>query len=117
METLLRQDLTNRHRVRWLIEDAVASQGLDLRGIWVLTEVGIGAYPVTPVIAALGVAEQVFAMTGDSVYAGSPAPLARLRSLTRLVRHIPGPSVRLRKCGEPTDCSINFGDEPLERAE
>jgi hypothetical protein len=51
-----------------LAREAIAATALDLTGIRVLTEVGTGPFVLTPLIASLAGAEQVFAVTRDCRY-------------------------------------------------
>ncbi len=51
-----------------LVRRAVAECALDLDGAVVLTEAATGAYVVTPVVAALGGARHVFALSRDTRY-------------------------------------------------
>lgn len=55
-------------RCRRLIENAIATFQLDLSGWVVLTEAATGYYILTPLIAALAGAENVYALTKDSHY-------------------------------------------------
>lgn len=50
------------------IQSSINKFGLDLSGLTVLTEVGSGAFVVTPIIAALAGAKRVYAVTRDSSY-------------------------------------------------
>ncbi|MCI0599279.1 MAG: hypothetical protein L0Y50_00415 [Beijerinckiaceae bacterium] len=59
-----------------IIYATLARTGLDLSGLTVLTEAATGAYCVTPVIAALANADQVYALTRPSGY-GSVAEVER----------------------------------------
>lgn len=64
-----------------LIRETIASLGLDLSGLTVLTEAASGPYAVTPVIAALAHAERVIAATGESRYASVDGVLSQTREL------------------------------------
>lgn len=66
-------------RLLRLVRRSVAECGLDLRGATVLTEAATGAYVVTPVIAALGGAGRVHAVTRPTRY-GSVAEVVRQTS-------------------------------------
>jgi len=59
---------TNLNRIHQLIENAIHKFFLDLRGLHVLTEAATGYYVLTPVIAALAGAGQVYAITCNSRY-------------------------------------------------
>ena len=58
----------NVKRIEKLIPDAIDTYALDLSGLTVFTEAASGNYVVTPLIAALAGANQVFAITRDSRY-------------------------------------------------
>jgi len=58
----------NNNRILMLIKESIHACSLDLKGAVVLTEAATGAYVVTPIIAALAGAEQVFAITKSSRY-------------------------------------------------
>lgn len=58
----------NKDRCRRLIDQAIAKLELDLSDLTVLTEAASGYYMLTPFIAALAGAEQVYALTRDSRY-------------------------------------------------
>lgn len=60
--------ILNLSRAHRLIETAIHRYALDLHGFQVLTEAATGYYVLTPLIAALGGAERVFALTRDSRY-------------------------------------------------
>ena len=57
---------TRRHRE--LVKKAILKFSLNLEGLTVFTEAATGNYLYTPIIAALGGAKQVFAVTADSKY-------------------------------------------------
>jgi len=59
-----------------LMRDAIRRCELDLPGATVLTEAASGAYSVTPVLAALGGAQRVFALARDSRF-GTVEEVAR----------------------------------------
>ena len=75
-----------------LIRHAVGERRLDLTGLRVLTEAGVGYARVTPVIAALAGADEVFAVGRDTPQAGrkdaaeQTAWLARLAGVSDRVR-------------------------------
>ncbi len=58
----------NMGRAKHLIERAVRTFALDLSGNVVLTEAATGWFALTPLIAAIGGAERVYAITRDSSY-------------------------------------------------
>lgn len=60
--------MKNQARCRRLIDDAIHAFSLNLRGDTVLTEAATGYYMLTPIIAALGYAKKVYALTKDSRY-------------------------------------------------
>lgn len=62
-------------RPRKQIEDAIQRLQLSLNGLVVLTEAASGWYTLTPLIAALGGAEKVYALTRDSRF-GSASEIA-----------------------------------------
>lgn len=64
--TSFMNEVPNINRVIRLIKSAIDDLTLDLKGITVLTEAASGAYVVTPLIAALAGADQVYAVTRDS---------------------------------------------------
>ena len=55
-------------RLLEIMRAALATTGLDLSGLTILTEAATGAYCVTPVIAALANADRVYALTRRSRY-------------------------------------------------
>jgi hypothetical protein len=63
----------NQARVDRLLRDAVSKFGLALRGRTVLTEAGSHYFSLTPVLAALGGADRVYALTRDSRYGSADA--------------------------------------------
>ncbi len=69
--------IRNPRRVRRLIHGAVDFLRLDLSGFIVLTEAASRYFVVTPVIAALGGARKVYAVTDDSVH-GSKIDVAEV---------------------------------------
>jgi hypothetical protein len=60
--------MVNAHRCRRLVERAIERFSLNLEGYTVLTEAATGYYLLTPLIAALAGAQQVYALTRDSRY-------------------------------------------------
>jgi len=58
----------NQARVRRLIERAITTFELDLKGLVVLTEAATGYYALTPLLAAMGGADKVLALARDSSY-------------------------------------------------
>jgi len=58
-----------------IIQHAIKKHNLDLSGLMILTEAATGYYVLTPLIAALAGAENVFALTRDSKY-GSVATVS-----------------------------------------
>jgi len=58
----------NQRRLLNLMRAAVAQCQLDLRGLTVLTEAATGAYSVTPILAGMAGAREVFAVTRSSHY-------------------------------------------------
>ena len=71
-------------RLSELMQEAVERCRLDLSGLTVLTEAASGAYSVTPVLAALGGAERVLAMTRPTRYGTVDAITAETRQLARI---------------------------------
>ena len=57
------------------MQQDIEENQLDLQGLTILTEMGSGAYVTTPLLAALAGADQVYALTQDSVY-GAAADIA-----------------------------------------
>lgn len=70
----------NEGRCLRLIRNCIDTFKLDLRGLVILTEAATGYYVLTPMIAALGGADRVFALTKDSHY-GS-AQMVKERTMT-----------------------------------
>ncbi|MGZ8764635.1 MAG: hypothetical protein ACXW2C_02950 [Acidimicrobiia bacterium] len=64
-------------RLLRLVRRAIAECELDLDGATVLTEAATGAYVVTPVVAALGGAKRVLALSRDTCY-GSVADVTEM---------------------------------------
>ena len=60
--------MKNGARCRRLVDEAINTFSLNLRGNVVLTEAATGYYALTPIIAALSGAEYVYALTKDSRY-------------------------------------------------
>lgn len=60
--------MKNEARCRKLIDEAINTFSLNLRGNIVLTEAATGYYVLTPMIAALSGADYVYALTKDSRY-------------------------------------------------
>jgi len=83
-QTLHQGGIHNPARVVRLIRDTIASQGVDLSGLTVLTEAASGAFVVTPVIAALAGAERVIALTCDSPYGSAETVTAQTEALMKL---------------------------------
>ena len=71
----------NDARCLRLIRNAVAKLDLDLTGLIVLTEAATGYYVLTPLIAALAGADQVYAITQDSSYGSAQEVCERTQSL------------------------------------
>lgn len=76
--------IVNPERLIFLIQQTIKFLKLDLSGLSVLTEAASGPYVVTPVIAALAGAEQVFALTGNSRYASMEQVTLQTRALENL---------------------------------
>ena len=68
IDFLKKNGLKNPTRVKKLIDEAVSFNKLDLRDLVVFTETGSNYYVTTPVIAAVGGAKKVYAITADSKY-------------------------------------------------
>ncbi len=88
-ETLREAGIANPARLVTLIRRTIAALELDLSGLTVLTEAASGAYVVTPLIAALAGAEQVFALTRDSRYAAAEDVIRQTEALAELC-DVPG---------------------------
>jgi len=67
-----------------LVRTAVREHRLDLTGLRVLTEAGVGYARVTPVIAAVAGADEVFAVGRDTAQAGRRAAVEQTAWLARL---------------------------------
>jgi len=63
----------NEARIERLLRGAIGKVGLALKGRTVLTEAGSGYFSLTPALAALAGADQVYALTGDSRYGTADA--------------------------------------------
>jgi hypothetical protein len=74
----------NPDRLVRLMREAVERCRLDLRGAVVLTEAATGAYAVTPVLAALAGAEQVYAVTRTTRYGTAAEVAENTAALARL---------------------------------
>lgn len=74
----------NPARLIRLMRECTASCRLDLRGSTVFSEAAAGAYVVTPIIAALAGAEQVYAVTRDSRYGTVEQVTEQTRQLANL---------------------------------
>jgi hypothetical protein len=66
-----------------LMREAIQRCQLDLRGSVVLTEAAIGAYVVTPILAALAGAECVFAVTRTTRYGSTDQVMAHTREVAK----------------------------------
>ena len=66
----------NRPRCLRLIQSAIEALNADFAGLTVLTEAGSNHYLLTPLIAAIGGAEEVLVLTRDSRY-GRAESIAR----------------------------------------
>jgi hypothetical protein len=73
-ERLVEAGIAHPRRAMRVIRESIASLGLDLRDLTVVTEAGTGSYALTPVIAAMAGAEHVRAITGNSAW-GSTATI------------------------------------------
>jgi hypothetical protein len=71
-----RVKINSRQRSLRLVKNAISTFNLDLGGLVVLTEAASGYYVLTPLIAAMAKAKQVFALAQDSHY-GSAEEIAR----------------------------------------
>ena len=67
-----------------LMREAIQRCELDLRGSVVLTEAAIGAYVVTPILAAMAGAECVFAVTRSTRYGSIDQVMAQTRAVAKL---------------------------------
>jgi hypothetical protein len=74
---------TNLDRIHYLIENAIHKFVLDLKGLHILTEAATGYYILTPVIAALAGADQVYAITCNSRYGTASAVCDEMIHLAR----------------------------------
>ncbi|PXW52917.1 hypothetical protein [Chelatococcus asaccharovorans] len=81
-----------------LMQQAIAATGLDLTGLTVLTEAATGAYAVTPVIAAMAGAEEVYAVARPSRHGSVGVAHASVEALAQaagvagrisLLAHVP----------------------------
>jgi hypothetical protein len=93
-------------RVVRLMREAIATHGLDLAGLVVLTEAANGYYATTAVIAALGGAERVDAVARDSVY----ATVEEAERDTSALAEAAGVASRLRLVREPTPAVLAGAD-------
>lgn len=78
-ELLMSMGIANPMRHFNLAKNAIRFLKLDLRGFTVLTEAASGPYAVTPLIAALAGAEEVFAFTKTSPYASAAEAVEQIR--------------------------------------
>jgi hypothetical protein len=85
IETLRRAGIRNPTRLAGLVRAIVDRLELNLAGLVVLTEAASGPYVVTPILAALGGAARVLALTGDSAYGTAETVLMQTRALETLV--------------------------------
>jgi hypothetical protein len=93
-------------RVRHLIESALRTFELDLQGLCVLTEAASGYYVLTPMIAALGGAERVYALARDSCY----GPVKKILRDTLDLASCWGVSDRIEVLESRTDQRIEQAD-------
>lgn len=84
IESLRSGGIANPLRLVKLIRDTIVFLKLDLSGLVILTEAASGAYVVTPVIATMAKAKQVFALTHESQYANVKEVIAQTRALETL---------------------------------
>lgn len=68
--------LNNFLSAKSIVRSAIEKFSLDLEGLNVLTEVGSGAFVVTPIIAAMAGSKHVYAVTKDSPYGCADEVLA-----------------------------------------
>lgn len=68
--------LNNFLSAKTVVQSAIDKFSLNLSGLSVLTEVGSGAFVVTPIIAAMAGAKHVYAVTRDSSYGRAEDVLA-----------------------------------------
>jgi hypothetical protein len=88
----------NPRRLLSLIEASIERCRLDLSNKVVLTEAATGAYVVTPVIAAIAGAKQVYALTRDTCY----GTLDEVRQETMVLAELAGVAARCELCTEKT---------------
>ena len=93
-------------RVLKLIEDAIAACRLDLSSLSVFTEAASGAYLVTPIIAAVAGADQVFALTRDTRHGTVSQITAQTLELARFA----GVHQRISVISEKTAATIGASD-------
>lgn len=84
LEVLRKAGIPNPIRLKNLIREAIAFTELNLSGLVVLTEAASGPYVVTPVVAALAGADEVYGLTHDSQYASAKSVIAQTRALEKL---------------------------------
>lgn len=99
-------------RLAALARAAVQRCALDLSGRVVLTEAATGAYSVTPVLAALGGADRVYAVTRDTRYgtvAEVSALTAELAGICGVADRIEVVTVRSRELVASADVVTNCG--------
>ena len=84
IKILYQGGIANPTRLVKLIREGISFFQLDLSGLTVLTEAASGPFVVTPIIAILGGASRVLALTKDSHYASAEAVIAQTRALEKL---------------------------------
>jgi hypothetical protein len=78
--------LMNNKRVIRLIENAIRINQLKLKGRIILTETGSNNYIFTPIIAAKAGAEEVWAITNDSVYGTASENIRSTSEFAKLLK-------------------------------
>jgi hypothetical protein len=96
----------NPKRLVALMQEAVARLKLDLSGAVTLTEAASGAYVVTPILAAMAGADQVFAFSRTTIYGG----FEEIRANTQRLAKLAGVEPRLKIIKQKTREIVSQAD-------
>ncbi|MCX6844872.1 MAG: hypothetical protein NTX53_21635 [candidate division WOR-3 bacterium] len=106
MTSVDRRPGLNPRRMLSLVEATIKRCQLNLSDTVVLTEAATGAYVVTPVIAALAGAKQVYALTRDTSY----GTIDDVRQETMALAELAGVAGRCELCTEKTEDMLAAAD-------
>ena len=99
-------EIKSPERVRNLIIDSINVFNLDLKGLKILTEAASSYFSLTPVIAAVGGADKVYAVAKKSRYAS----IELVKKQTELIARFMGTEEKIEILDEKKDFAINEAD-------